>query len=147
MSKVNKTDGCWEWTGSFSRGYGRFALTHRSEIKAHRLSHILFIGEIPDGMFVCHKCDNKKCVNPDHLFAGTPKDNAQDMIKKGRKPSQKGSCHYQSKLTDEDVRAIISMNKKRYFEQRELAKHFGVSPATINYILSGKRWNHLHKEV
>ena len=78
--------GCWEWRGSKrTNGYGYF-VTARKKHQAHRLSYALTSGNIPDGMLACHHCDNKACVNPAHLFIGTVRDNAQDMIAKGRKP-------------------------------------------------------------
>lgn len=88
--KVQKTDWCWIWTASFfTNGYGQFRHGSRTDgtrklDHAHRMAYRLEVGQIPEGMLVCHKCDNKKCVNPDHLFLGTSKDNTQDMIKKGR---------------------------------------------------------------
>jgi hypothetical protein len=74
------TSGCWLWASTYdSFGYG--VLRNK---KAHRLSWQAYRGEIPDGMFVCHKCDVPECINPDHLFLGTPRENAQDMVRKGR---------------------------------------------------------------
>lgn len=87
LSKVNKTESCWIWTGFKDKGYGRMGWKtpkgYRS-IPASRISYMLFRGEIPEGMFVCHKCDNPPCVNPDHLFLGSSKENTHDMVKKGR---------------------------------------------------------------
>ena len=84
-AKVNKDTGtdCWEWIGStHTGGYGTFKY-YKKSILAHRMV-MIFLGQDPTGMCVCHSCDNVKCVNPAHLFLGTSKDNTQDMIKKGR---------------------------------------------------------------
>ena len=85
-SKVKKTPGCWSWLGSKdSNGYGRIMIRERGGSKlAHRIAYEIVNGEIPSQMHACHKCDNPSCVNPDHIFIGTAKDNLQDMSKKGR---------------------------------------------------------------
>lgn len=84
-SKVQKTDGCWEWTGSRRpKGYGVFAVNGARRESAHRVAYALFIGPISAGFFVCHRCDNPRCVRPDHLFLGTQADNMRDMHAKGR---------------------------------------------------------------
>lgn len=86
--KVRKGGGCWEWTASMSHGYGQIGVGGKSgrPHHAHRVAWELTNGAIPAGLFVCHHCDNKKCVRPDHLFLGTAKDNNQDRARKGRNP-------------------------------------------------------------
>lgn len=91
-SKVEKAEGCWPWKASIFKqtGYGQFALESKRPINAHRMAWILTHGEIPDGMVVCHHCDNPLCVNPDHLFLGQQQDNMIDMATKGRHVGTRG---------------------------------------------------------
>ena len=85
LSKINKTDSCWLWTASVrgNSGYGAFRINGKIK-NAHRVAYNLFIGKIPVGLDTCHKCDNRLCVNPEHLFLGNRKDNMQDASRKGR---------------------------------------------------------------
>lgn len=149
--------GCWLWTGAVSgNGYGNFMLDGGEQVTAHRASYLLHCGPIDFGSYVLHRCDNKQCVNPEHLFLGTPKDNTQDMIRKNRRvfPSTKnrmrgeewykahagtlpcGESHSQAKLTKSDVLFIRSSGQIGV----ELAEKFGVSPKNISRIRRREIW-------
>lgn len=132
--------GCWIWTGwTFNGpGYGGFDINRRGHL-AHRVSWLLYRGPIPDGLSVCHKCDVPACVNPDHLFLGTPADNTQDMISKGRNSRRDGERNAMATLTDELVRKIRNATGS----QRSVAARFGVSHATVWAIRNRKRWGHV----
>ena len=134
--------GCWLWTGAKrNHGYGAMSVgsrrdgTKRAE-QAHRISYEIHKGPIPAGLHVCHACDNPSCVNPDHLWLGTPGDNARDRDAKDR--VQHGQRHYAAKLKAADVSEIIRVG--RFISQAELARRFDVHPSNISMILSGKRW-------
>jgi hypothetical protein len=132
---IDQATGCWNWTGAkFRNGYGAIQVNGFCK-KAHRVSYSTFVGEIPDGFYVCHSCDNPPCVNPSHLFVGTAKDNAIDMQAKGRKAITTG----RAKLTNEGVlliRAQFGLGKK----QHDVAKEFGISQATVSLIWKRKIW-------
>jgi hypothetical protein len=134
-------DECWPWkAGTFKTGYGCFHLEKiRTSVTAHRMMWKLVNGHIPEGMYVCHHCDNRLCVNPDHLFLGTHADNMRDMGRKGRTAKGPGSGSFvRRKLSDENVRWIRSMKGKAL--PRELAEHLGVATATVWCVQVGRSY-------
>lgn len=139
--KVNITEGCWLWTADHNGRYGIAILPGRKRIFAHRASWELANGPIPKDMFVCHKCDNPLCVRPDHLFLGTPYDNVQDMIHKGRTNWPKGEVQGNSKLTEIQVRAILKDPRPYVL----IAKDYKIGPDSISRIKNGKRWKHIER--
>ena len=132
--------GCWIWTGSLSgSGYGRIQF-HGRLTDAHRAAWILAKGSIPAGMFVCHSCDVKTCINPAHLFLGSPLDNMRDMIAKGRdRYGRQKQATQLRMLTDEEARAVIASA----LSFAQLAKQFGVSRSTIQHIKQRRTYRHL----
>ena len=149
MSKVavNEDSGCWEWTGYKDKdGYGIC-----NQKRSHRISFEAFMGPIKKGNYVCHKCDNRKCINPYHLFQGTQKQNIQDAQRKKRMPW--GMRSGMRKLTEKDVAMIFEFGKRHdlgpYKGWRDgkspksfLARWFDVNLSTINRVINKKRWVH-----
>lgn len=133
--------GCWEWTHSLDRvGYGKIKALNRT-LQAHRFSWMVFRGEIPDSLCVLHECDNRKCVNPDHLFLGTQKDNMDDCARKGRNADMKKLARESnSKVTEDQVREI----RRLYFEgglrQEDIGNQFGLSKGGVQAIASRRCW-------
>jgi len=150
-SKVEKTDSCWLWTGRpWTNGYGRFLVgsrvdDSRREVLAHRFVYELLVGPIPSGMSVCHHCDIKHCVCPEHLFLGTAKDNSADMAQKGKQPhpNHEGIWNGRAKLIPSQVKVI----RQRYAEggtsAAKLGREFGISETTILNIIHRRLWPHI----
>lgn len=137
--KFRITPGCWLWTaGKTKDGYG---LVWRDDknVKAHRASFELYIGPIPDGMHVLHKCDVRNCINPDHFFPGTNADNMADKVAKGRARGANGESHWKAKLTEEKVLAIRADQRI----QRLIAADHGVSQRSISLIKRRETWSHV----
>lgn len=134
--------GCWLWLGPImNMGYGTVTLDGKN-VLAHRVSFELSNGPIPDGMHICHRCDNTYCVNPDHLFAGTPLDNMRDCINKGRfvpLKTMRGEHHANSKLTEKDVLAIRADKRMK----KVVATDFKITRTMVWEIQSRKSWSHL----
>lgn len=134
-------DKCWDWQGPVNpNGYGRFVVNNEHRL-AHRVAHEMFVGPIPEGKVVCHACDNRRCVNPHHLWIGTQSENLKDAAAKGRmfRPNTNGQRNGNSKLTIEDVRTIRAMRESGQL-QYKIAEKFGVSPSTVGEIIKGKIW-------
>lgn len=146
-----RVDRCWEWQGCFCpSGYGRMifddGIRGREEHRAHRMAYVFTYGEIPKGhgyhgTCVCHICDNRKCVNPSHLFLGSHKDNMHDKSAKGRAASFKGEQHPSAKITASDVIAI--RNSGRSVRRKYWAQKLGVSEVLISQICLRKVWTHV----
>lgn len=130
--------GCWEFTGCRnSDGYGTFRFGKM--VKAHRWAYSFWKGEIPEGMLVCHSCDNPACVNPVHLWLGTCADNVADRDAKERRPPPKGEINGRAKLTKADVIAIRADARSL----DEIATDYGVTTTNIHFIKTGKTWKHV----
>lgn len=151
-SKVSVTDGCWLWNGTTDKdGYGLLHNTDRPPA-FHRSTHVSWMlhgkGDVPDGLQICHTCDNPACVRPDHLWIGTTQENTADRDRKGRhgysppKNPARGERHGMAVLTEHVVRQIIAL-KDSGLRQRDIASRFGISQTNAWKILNGKIWKHV----
>lgn len=134
---------CWIWMGSRNgRGYGQFGANWRKPVYAHRYSWELAHGQEPGDMCVCHHCDTPSCVRPDHLFLGTAKDNARDMVAKGRakKDGLPGEKNPRAILSEQSARDICREYATGRVSQLELARRYGVARVTIGCLIRGASW-------
>lgn len=140
-AKVDRSspDGCWPWlAGKSSRGYGSFHFGNRV-VSAHRFAYEQTHGPLPEGLSVCHRCDNPICCRPEHLFAGTPAENSADMTAKGRAVGHPG-LNYQAVLTADQIREIRAAYAPRVVTCRALADRYGISPMAVHRIVTGRAY-------
>ena len=138
FEKIEKTIFCWIWKGAkSSRGYGVCSYLDGNCMRANRVSYLIHKGQIPEGMLVCHSCDNPECVNPEHLFLGTPKDNMDDMKSKGREKRQsKGENANMAKLKDSEVIEIRELRKQKV-PAKLIAIRYNISANYVYQICAG----------
>jgi hypothetical protein len=144
MRKVeyDTNGGCWLCIAGNARGYGRLRVGNKKKALAHRVSYQSFIGPIPKGMWVLHKCDVPACINPSHLFLGNAQDNVDDMMRKGRfvpSPRRPGSTNPRAVLTDADVLKI----RQSSATEETLALLYGVTRASIGRVRRRETWTHI----
>jgi hypothetical protein len=147
--KPAKDSDCLEWQAArTANGYGRIGVSGKWE-RAHRVAYELANGPIPGGILVCHHCDNRACCNPDHLFLGTVKDNAIDMMSKGRGISpfynggQVGEKNHSAILTANDVRRIRKIYATGRYTLKQIARQYDVHLDTISKAINRVTWSHL----
>jgi hypothetical protein len=146
---IGSADECWEWNGPISNcGYGNFSVGGKRspdfrQWAAHRYAWFITHGELLPELNVCHKCDNRRCVNPNHLFLGTNADNVRDKVKKQRQA--RGSKQGHSKIAETDISVIVRLYNDGK-SQREIGEMVGLSQATISRILRRDLWTHVERE-
>lgn len=141
--------GCWLWTKSLqTNGYGKFAIAANKHALAHRLSYLIYHGDLPTGLDVCHRCDVRACVNPDHLFLGSRQENIEDASVKGRLRGggRRGEDHHAAKLSERDIPEIIRAIRSG-MSKEQCARQYGVSGCLIGFIVRGQAWKHVPREI
>lgn len=143
LKKIKKKkSGCWEWqSGKGTNGYGVSSINGKN-MQAHRHFYLVFKGNIPKEKQINHKCDNPSCVNPDHLWVGSQKENMEDKKNKGRCADKRGEKHHLSRFVEDDVKKIREMYKYGV-TQKIISKVFKCDPSNISYIVRNKRWSHI----
>lgn len=143
LDRVKRSaSGCWEWHGPVNwKGYGTMSFDGKKQ-RAHRVSYQLLCGPVDGNTLVLHRCDNRRCVNPTHLFAGTAADNSRDMVGKGRDADHRGERNERAKLTSQMVlriRAEVATGRR----VTEVARELGLHHSTVSDAVRGKNWSHV----
>jgi hypothetical protein len=139
------TDACWTWTGAITqRGYGATSWRGRY-IAAHRVAWLVTAGPIPDGLYVCHRCDNPPCCNPSHLFLGTHEDNMADRAAKGRNAliARPGATNGRARLTADDVTEMRRLHRQLGLNFVQLGRRYGIHKSHARQVIRGERWSGL----
>ncbi len=142
---IGGRDDCWPWTASkVPAGYGQIQVTTgnwKQPLRAHRVAWELTRGPIANGLHVLHRCDNPPCVNPAHLFLGTPRDNSDDKVSKDR--HARGERNRHARLTDDVVRSLLRRRKTKGTSMSRLAKEFEICISQVCQIINRKAWRHI----
>lgn len=141
---INNITGCWDWVKYVdNKGYGK--MRHLGKVaRCHRISYMVFNGDIDPGMHILHSCNNRRCVNPDHLRQGTNMDNVLDRVKSGNHLNvPRGESNHQAKLTEKDVLEIRRLHDKEGYSQVSLGKMFNLHQTTISLIVRRMKWRHV----
>lgn len=139
---IKNEDECWNWMGGLRRGYGRFMIEQKI-YQSHRIVFKLIYGDIPDGMLVCHSCNNTSCCNPKHLYLGTQSENIKQMYRDCRNANHCGEKSGSAKLIGEDVLKIRLLYSTGEYSQKKIGEMFGVKQMAISRIINKKRWRHI----
>lgn len=149
---VREPNECWPWQGArFPKGYGTIGSGIKEPVRGkglgrnkltHRVSWEIHHGPIPEDMLVCHHCDNPPCVNPAHLFLGTPLDNSRDRDAKGRQRYLRGETHQSAKMKEKQILEILDLLRSGR-TQRSIARQYGINRMIVYDVAHGRRWKHI----
>lgn len=137
--KFSRGPDCWEWKSKTINRYPSFSIGGKN-YKAHRVAYSMYVGQIPEGMCILHKCDNVKCVNPSHLFVGTQNDNMLDRKAKGREADTKGSKNGNAKINQFQARVIFHLATWGNISQEAIGLIFGIHHCSVSRIKYGRQW-------